>query len=78
MTYFGHVLRKKRFERTIMLRMGNGNRGRGRPRRRSKVELLEMTGLDIQHLKEAARDRKGWRHVIKVVTRGRLRLDVTM
>jgi len=30
------------------------------------------TGLQLQQLKEAARDRVGWRDVVKIITRGRL------
>jgi len=35
------------------------------------------TGGQLQLLKEAARDRMGWRDVVKVVTRRRLRPDGT-
>jgi len=35
-------------------------------------EVVETTGLRLPQLKEAARDRVGWRDVVRVVTRGRL------
>jgi len=38
-------------------------------------EVMEATGLRLQLLKEAARDRVGWRDVFRVDTRGRLRPD---
>jgi len=61
-----------------MLGMGGGSRSiRGRPRRRWLDELVEVTGLSLQHPKEAARDRNGWRKLIHVVTKGRDRLDGT-
>jgi len=40
-------------------------------------EVMETTGLRLQQLKEAARDRVGWRDIVRVVTRGRLRPDGT-
>jgi len=32
--------------------------------------VVEVAGLSLQHLKEAARDRNGWRELIHVVTKG--------
>jgi len=40
-------------------------------------EVMETTGLRLQQLNEAARDRVGSRDGIRVVTRGRLRPDRT-
>jgi len=40
-------------------------------------DVVETTGLRLQQLKEAARDRVRWRDVVRVVTRGRLRPDGT-
>jgi len=68
LTYFGHVVRSDGLEKTFMF-------GRGRPRRRWMDEVMETTGL--LKLKEAARDRVGWRDVVRVVTRGHLRPDGT-
>jgi len=48
------------------------------------IELVETMGTRVfdlrrlPRLKEAARDRVGWRDVVRVVTRGRLRSDGTM
>jgi len=39
--------------------------------------VVGVTGLSLQHLKEAARDRNGWRELIHVVNKGRDRLDGT-
>jgi len=60
-----------------MFGMGNSGRGWDWPRRRWMDEVMETTGLRLQQLKEAARDRVGWRDVVKIVTRGRLRPDGT-
>jgi len=40
-------------------------------------EVVETTGLRLQHLKEAAQDRVGCVDVFRVVTMGRLHPDVT-
>jgi len=43
----------------------NGKSSRGQPRRRWMDKVVETTGLRLQQLKEAARDRVGWRDVVK-------------
>jgi len=40
-------------------------------------EVMETMGLRLQQLKEATRDRVGWKDVVKIVTSGRLRPDGT-
>jgi len=59
----------------VMLGKGGGSRSKGRPRRRWLDEVVEVAGLSLQHLKEAARDINGWRELIHVVNKGRDRLD---
>jgi len=66
----------KNFCNTIFYVLGNGRRGRGRPSRWID-EVVGTTGLQLQQLKEAARDRVGWRDVVRDFTRGRLRPDGT-
>jgi len=51
--------------------MGGGSRSRGHPRIKLMHEVVEVTGLSLQHLKEATRDRDRWRELIHVVTKGR-------
>jgi len=63
--YFGRGVRSDGLEKTFMFGMGNGKRGRGRPRRRWMDEVVETTGLPLQQLKKAARDRVGWKYVVK-------------
>jgi len=55
--------------------VGGGSRSRGRPRIRWLDEVVEVTGLSLQHLKEAARDRNGWRELNQVVTKGQDRFE---
>jgi len=61
----------------FMFGMKNSRRSRGQPRRRWMDEVMETTGLQLQMLKKAARDRVGWKDVVRVVTRGRLHPDGT-
>jgi hypothetical protein len=77
LSYFGHVMRSDGLEKSIMTGMGEGARGRGRPRTRWLDEVQKSTGLSLQELKEATRDRDGWRRLVLDVTRSRLRLDGT-
>jgi len=60
-----------------MFGIGNCRRGTGRPRRRWMDEVVQTTGLRLHQLKEAARDRVGWRDVVRVVSRGGLCPDGT-
>jgi len=67
LAYFGSVVRgslREGLEKAVMLGMGGGSGARGRPRRRWLDYVMEVTGLSHQHLKEAARDRNGWRELI--------------
>jgi len=68
LTYFGHVAGSDGLEKRLMFEMGNGRSG-GRPRRRWMDEVVETTSLRLQQLKEAARDRVGWKDVVRVVTK---------
>jgi len=45
-------------------------RSRGRPRGRWLDEVVEVTELSLQHRKEAARDRNGWRELTHVDHQG--------
>jgi len=78
LAYFGHVVRDEGLEKAVMLGMGGGIRSRGRPRRRWLNEVVEVTGLSLQHLKEAAREGNGWKELIHVITKGRDQLDGTI
>jgi len=75
LAYFGHVVWGEGLEKAVMSGMGGGSRSRGRPRRRGLDEVMEVTRRSLQRLKEAARDRNGWREWSHVVTKGRDRLE---
>jgi len=77
LAYFGHVVKGEGPEKAVMLGIGGRSSSGGRPRRRWLDEVVEVAGLSLQHLKEAVRDRNGWRELIHVVIKGRNRLDGT-
>jgi len=52
-----------------------GSRSRSHLRIKWLDEVVEVAGLSLQHLKEAARNRNGWRELTHVVTKGRDRQD---
>ena len=70
-------MRGNGLEKAVMLGMGEGKRMRGRPKQRWMDEIVDVTGLTLQELKEAVRDRKGWRKRVMWVTRDRGRSDGT-
>ena len=75
LAYFGHVVRADdSLERSIMLGMGGGARKRGRLRARWLDEIKNATGVSIEDLCAAARDRYHWRTVVRGITRSRTRL----
>ena len=70
LSYFGHITRVEdnRLEKTIMIRMSEDKRQRGRPHLRWMDEIRNMTKLMMDELREATRDRIGWRQLIVDVT----------
>ena len=61
--HFGHVMRAKRsLERDIMLGQAEGHRKQGKPRMRWLDSIKETTGLRLEDLREAVKDRKKWRY----------------
>src|ERR1700733_6088333 len=44
-------------------------RKRGRPRRRWMEEIHEATGMKLEHLREATRDRETWRALLTMIAR---------
>ena len=72
LNYFGHVMRSNSLEKDMVVAMGDGQRKRGRPRSRWLDGITEDTGMSLQELKEATRDRTEWRRRVMMVTRGRM------
>jgi len=71
LNYFGHIMRSNSLEKDMIVAMGNGQRKRGRPRTRWLDGIEEDTGMSLQELTEATRNRTGWREMVMMVTRGR-------
>src|ERR1700733_13626002 len=67
--FFGHVMRADGLEKEMMLTHGEGKRERGRPRRRWMEEIHKTTGMKLEKLRKATRDRETWRELLRMVTR---------
>ena len=67
--YFGHVMRSNGLEKELMTACGEGRRRRGRPRIRWLDEVQEKTGMNLEALREATRERRNWRKYIYTVVR---------
>jgi len=77
LTYFGHIMRGDGLEKAVITGMSEGARRKGRPKKRWLDEIVEVTGLHIQQLKEAVWDRRAWRARVMRVTKDRDRSDGT-
>src|SRR3984885_12370847 len=69
MRFFGHVMRAEGLEKEMMLAHGEGKRKRGRPRRRWMEEIHKTTGMKLEKLREATRDREMWRALLVTIAR---------
>jgi hypothetical protein len=75
--YFGYVMRAKRsLERDIMLGQVEGHRKQGKPRMQWLDSIKEATGLRLEDVREAVKERKKWRTLVEEKTRNRLRTYV--
>ena len=64
LSYFGHIIPCEGLEKAMMLGIGNSRRSRNRPSRRWINEVTKSTGLTLQQLKEAARNRNVLRRLL--------------
>jgi len=69
LSYFGHVMRSNGLEKELMTACGEGRRRRGRPRKRWLDEVQEKSGMNLEELREATRERGHWRGYIKNIAR---------
>ena len=58
-----------------MLGMVEGARKRGRQRMRFLDGIIEVTGMNLEKLKEKTQDRIGWRTYVRRVTKSRTGLN---
>jgi len=63
--YYYYVVRSDGLNMRHMFEIGNGRKGRGRPRRRWMEEVVKISGVRIEQLKEVIQDRVEWRDVVR-------------
>ena len=65
-------MRSNSLEKDIIVAVGDGQRKRGRPRARWLDGIEEETGMSLQELMEATKNRTEWREMVMMVTKDRL------
>ena len=63
--FFGHVIRRKGLERTIITGKVNGKRKRGRPPTSWLKDIKSSTGMTLLEAVRIAEDRERWRRIVK-------------
>ena len=63
--FFGHVIRRKGLERTVITGKVNGKRKRGRPPTSWLKDIKSSTVMTRQDVVRAAEDRERWRWIVK-------------
>ena len=71
LTWFGHVIRANNLTTITLQASVPADRGRGRPRTSWFANILEWTGMDINDLLNAAKDRARWRKIAYKASRER-------
>jgi len=61
--YFGHIIRREKFQKEIMEGVAEGKRKRGRPRRTWMTDIKEWTKKSYVEASRMAQNRSGW-HVM--------------
>jgi hypothetical protein len=69
LSYFGHVMRSNGLEKELMTACGEGRRRCGRPRKKWLDEVQEKSGMKLEELREATRERRQWRGYIRTFAR---------
>ena len=66
LTYLGHIMRKQgdNLEKTVIQGVVPGKRGRGRPRRTWMDDATEWTGMELEQMIKATKDRNKWRRIV--------------
>ena len=75
--FFGHVIRRKGLERTIITGKVNGKRKRGRPPTSWLKDIKSATGMTLQEAVRAAEDRERWRRIVKTTASHYVTSDLT-
>ena len=69
LSFFGHIIRKDKYEYLASCGKIPGKRARGRQRKTFIDQLKGLTNLTTQELFESARDREEWREIIHEVSK---------
>uniref|UniRef100_H3B2Y3 Reverse transcriptase domain-containing protein n=1 Tax=Latimeria chalumnae TaxID=7897 RepID=H3B2Y3_LATCH len=64
--YFGHMMRRERLEKDVILGRVPGKRGRGRPKRCWLDDIKDWTGITLQKAVHAAQDQNLWKNIVHV------------
>ena len=74
--FFGHVMRSDGLEKEMMLACGEGRRRLGRPRMKWMDEIHDLTGMNLEELRDLSANREQWRMCVRKIARA-LRADST-
>ena len=73
--YFGHLISKDSFEKTLMLGKIGGWRRRDRQRIRWLDGITDSIDMNLSKLRELVMDRELWRAVVHGISKNRTRLS---